>query len=167
MNTTLINTIRFIVFFALQILIFNNLNLFGYLNPYPYILFILLFPVNGNKLLLLISSFFLGLLLDVFENSDGVHAIASVTLAFVRPILFKFSFGLSYEYQTIRITEKIRSELITLLFLSILIHHFILFFFEIFRIDLILIVLKKTLYTTIFTFIISMLLIFLIKPNKR
>ncbi len=167
MNTTLLNSIRFVVFFALQILLFNNINLFGYLNPFPYILFILLFPVNGNKLLLLVSSFLLGIILDSFENSGGIHALSSVTLAFIRPTLFKFSFGLSYEYQTIKITDKIRTELITLLFLSILIHHFILFFFEIFRIDLILVVLTKTLYSTLFTFVISLLIIFLIKPNKR
>lgn len=155
------------MFFALQILLFNNINLFGYINPYPYILFILLYPINGNKLLLLFSSFMLGIAIDIFENSGGIHALSSVTLAFVLPSLFKFSYGLSYEYQTIKIAEKVRSELITLLLLAIFIHHFILFFFELFRFDLIVDILAKTLYSTIFTFIVSLLIIILIKPNKR
>jgi len=155
------------VFLALQILIFNNINLFGYLNPYPYVLFILLYPVNSNKSLLLLSSFTLGILIDMFANSGGVHATAAVILAYTRPSLFKFAFGLSYEYQTVKIADKISPERITLLILAIFIHHFILFFFEFFRIDLIFTVLFRTLLSTLFTFTISLLIIYLIKPNKR
>jgi len=166
-NNNILNSIRFLVFLALQILIFNNINLFGYLNPYPYVLFILLYPVNSNKSVLLLSSFTLGILLDMFANSDGIHATASVILAYIRPSLFKFAFGLSYEYQTVKIADKISPERITLLILAIFIHHFILFFFEFFRIDLIFTVLFRTLLSTLFTFTISLLIIYLIKPNKR
>jgi len=167
-NNNILNSIRFVVFLLLQILIFNNINLFGYLNPYPYVLFILLFPVNSNKSVLLLSSFALGITLDMFANSDGIHAAASVILAYIRPSLFKFAFGLSYEYQTVKIADKISPERITLLLLAIFIHHFILFFFEYFRIDLILTVLSRTLFSTLFTFVISLLIIYLIKPsNKR
>ena len=167
MNNNILNSIRFLVFLALQILIFNNINLFGYLNPYPYVLFILLYPVNSNKSVLLLSSFTLGILLDMFANSDGIHATASVILAYIRPSLFKFAFGLSYEYQTVKIADKISPERITLLLLAIFIHHFILFFFFFFLIDLIVIVLFRTLLSTLFTFTISLLIIYLIKPNKR
>ena len=155
------------VFLALQILLFNNINLFGYLNPFPYILFILLYPVNSNKSILLISSFALGILLDMFANSGGIHAMASLVLAYIRPSLFKFAFGLSYEYQTVKIADKISPERITLLLLSIFIHHFILFCFEFFRIDLVLTILLRTLLNTLFTFIVSLLIIYIIKPTKR
>ena len=155
------------VFLALQILLFNNINLFGYLNPYPYILFVLLYPVNSNKSILLISSFALGILLDMFANSGGIHAMASLVLAYIRPSLFKFAFGLSYEYQTVKIADKISPERITLLLLSIFIHHFILFCFEFFRIDLVLTILLRTLLNTLFTFIVSLLIIYIIKPTKR
>jgi len=156
-----------VVFLALQILLFNNINLFGYLNPFPYILFILLYPVNSNKSILLISSFALGILLDMFANSGGIHAMASLVLAYIRPSLFKFAFGLSYEYQTVKIADKISPERITLLLLSIFIHHFILFCFEFFRIDLVLTILLRTLLNTLFTFIVSLLIIYIIKPTKR
>ncbi len=167
MNNTILNSIRFVVFLALQILLFNNINLFGYLNPYPYILFVLLYPVNSNKSILLISSFALGILLDMFANSGGIHAMASLILAYIRPSLFKFAFGLSYEYQTVKIADKISPERITLLLLSIFIHHFILFCFEFFRIDLVLTILLRTLLNTLFTFIVSVLIIYIIKPTKR
>ena len=155
------------VFLALQILLFNNINLFGYLNPFPYILFVLLYPVNSNKSVLLLSSFTLGIILDMFANSGGIHATASLFLAYIRPSLFKFAFGLSYEYQTVKIADKISPERITLLLLSIFIHHFILFCFEFFRIDLVLTILLRTLLNTLFTFIVSLLIIYIIKPTKR
>ena len=167
MNNSILNSIRFVVFLTLQVLIFNNINLFGYLNPYPYVLFILLYPVNSNKSVLLLGSFAMGILLDMFCNSGGIHTMSSLILAYVRPTLFKFSFGLSYEYQTVKIADKISPERITLLLLAIFIHHFVLFFFEYFRLDLILTVLTRTLFSTLFTFTICLLILYIIKPSKR
>ncbi|MGV7106020.1 rod shape-determining protein MreD [Flavobacterium sp. U410] len=167
MNIFLENIIRFFVLLFLQVLLFKNINLFGFLNPYPYLLFILLYPVNGNRSILLLTSFLLGLFLDMFLDSGGIHAAASVVLAFVRPSLFRFSFGLSYEYQTIKIADKISSERITFLILSIFIHHLVLFLLEFFRLNLFLDIIWKTVTTTLFTFIVSLLIIYLIKPNKR
>ena len=101
----LFNITRFILLLAVQVVIFNNFNFLGYINPFPYILFIILYPVNGNKYGLLAASFFLGLIMDLFCNSGGVHAAACLTLAYFRPSIFKFSFGLSYEYQTVRLND--------------------------------------------------------------
>lgn len=167
MNNSVLNTIRFVVFLLLQILIFNNINLLGYLNPYPYVLFILLYPVNSNKSILLLTCFAMGIFLDMFCNSGGIHTMASLILAYIRPSLFKFAFGLSYEYQTVKIADKISPERITLLLLAIFVHHFILFFFEYFRFDLIFTILTRTLFGTLFTFTICLLIIYIIKPNKR
>lgn len=167
MNNSVLNSIRFVIFLLLQLLIFNNINLLGYLNPYPYVLFILLYPVNSNKSVLLLGSFALGILLDMFCNSGGIHTMASVILAYIRPSLFKFAFGLSYEYQTVKIADKITPERITLLLLAIFIHHFILFFFEYFRMDLLFTIFTRTFLSSIFTFIICLLTIYIIKPSKR
>ncbi|MBP6074233.1 MAG: rod shape-determining protein MreD [Flavobacterium sp.] len=167
MNNSLLNSIRFIVFLSLQVLIFNNINLFGYINPYPYILFIILYPVNSNKSVLLLGSFFLGLFLDMFCNSGGIHTTASITLAYLRPTLFKFSFGLSYEYQTVKIADKMSPERITLLLLAIVLHHFIVFYLEYFRLGLIFTILTRTLASTLFTFAICLFIVYLIKPNRR
>lgn len=167
MNNNLLNIFRFIIFVAIQVFIFNNINLFGYLNPYPYVLFILLFPVNGSKYGLLISSFLIGLTLDTFLNSGGVHTTASLLLAYVRPYFFKFSFGLSYEYQTIKIADKITSERISFILISVFFHHLVLFILEFYRLSLIINIVSKTFATALFTAIISVLILYLIKPNRR
>lgn len=163
----LINIFRFIILVALQVLVFNNIKLFGYLDPFPYVLFIILYPVNSNRYLLLILSFLLGLTLDMFGDTGGIHATACLVLAYIRPLIFKFSFGLSYEYQTIKISEKVSSERIIFIVLSVFIHHFIIYSLELLRFGLILDVFLRTLFNTVFTTIICVLTIYLIKPNKR
>ena len=165
-STILFNSARFVLLLALQIMIFNNINFLGYINPYPYMLFIILFPVNGNRNSLLIASFFLGLVLDLFLNSGGVHTAACVVLAFVRPYLFKFSFGLSYEYQTVRLNDVLTPERFSFIFLAVIIHHFSLFLLELFSVEFIWEIGLRTLISTIFTIIICIILIYLIKPSK-
>ena len=168
MNSALIiNIIRFILLLAAQIVIFNNINLFGYINPYPYILFILLYPVNSNKSGLLIASFCLGLVVDLFSNSGGIHAAACLILAYVRPTFFKFAFGLSYEYQTVKINDRLSPERFTFILISISTHHLILFLLEYFKFSFILSALLRTIISTIFTLIFSILIIYIFKPNKK
>ena len=151
----------------MQIIIFNNINLFGFVSPFPYVLFIILFPVNGNKSALLISSFFLGLLLDIFSNSGGIHTTASILLAYFRPSIFKFAFGVSYEYQTIKLNDTLTPERFSFLFVAILVHHLILFILEAFQFSLIFDILLRSITSTALTIIISIIIIYLIKPNKR
>jgi hypothetical protein len=166
-STVIINIVRFILLLALQIVVCNNIDLFGYIDPYPYILFILLYPVNGNKAGLLISAFFLGLILDMFMNSGGAHAVACVTLAYLRPVFFKFSFGISYEYQTVKINDRLSPERFSFILISVVTHHLILYLLEVFRFSLVLDILIRTLLTTLFTLIVCIIIIYLIKPGKQ
>lgn len=166
-STLLVNVFRFVFLLALQILVFNNMNFWGYVSAFPYILFIILYPVNGNKANLLIASFFLGLIMDLFSNSGGVHATACVLLAYMRPAFFKFSFGLSYEYQTIKLNEVLTPERFTFILLAVITHNSVLFLLESFEISFILDVLIRTVLSTLFTILICIILIYLIKPNKR
>ena len=162
-----LNIFRFISLFLLQIIIFNNINLFGFISPFPYVLFIILFPVNGNKSALLISSFFLGLLLDIFSNSGGIHTTASIFLAYFRPSIFKFAFGVSYEYQTIKLNDTLTPERFSFLLVAVFFHHLILFILEAFQFSLISDILLRSITSTALTIIISIIIIYLIKPNKR
>jgi rod shape-determining protein MreD len=166
-SALLVNIFRFVLLLALQIIIFNNMNFLGYISPFPYILFIILYPVNGNKSGLIIASFLLGLITDMFNNSGGAHATACLVLAYFRPSLFKFAFGLSYEYQTIKLNDVLTPERFSFILLSVLIHHLTLFLLEAFQLSFILDTIVRTLLSTVFTIIICIITIYLIKPNKR
>lgn len=166
-STIFINIFRFLALLFFQVALFNKINFLGFVNPYPYVLFLLLYPSDGNRSSLMIFSFIMGLLLDMFLNSGGVHAAASVLLAYYRPYFFKFSFGLSYEYQTVKILGRLTTERVSFLATTLLFHHFLVFLLEAFSFTLLLDVLVKTFSSSIFTLLISVLLIYLFKPVRK
>ncbi len=168
MNSALfINIFRFLLLLMVQIIIFNNMNFLGYISPFPYILFIILYPVNGNKYGLLMASFFLGLIVDIFSNSGGIHTTACLVLAYYRPYIFKFSFGVSYEYQTVKLNDVLTPERFSFLLLAVLIHHITLFILETFQMSFFFDTLLRILLSSIFTILICIILIYLTKPNRR
>ncbi|NJW54870.1 rod shape-determining protein MreD, partial [Salinimicrobium oceani] len=106
MNSVILtNAVRFVVLLLLQVLLLNNINFLGYINPYLYVLFIILFPFSGSQTLLIFLSFLLGWGVDIFEDSGGINAAACLVAAFIRPVLLRFSFGVSYDYQTIKFSS--------------------------------------------------------------
>ncbi|MBO6879030.1 rod shape-determining protein MreD [Winogradskyella sp.] len=166
-NVVASNSIRFVVLLLVQVVLCNNVNFLGYINPYIYIIFIFLFPIRETRMVLLITSFLLGMLVDMFSDSGGVHAAAAVFLAYSRPVLLKSSFGMLYEHQTIKFSNTDLGSLITYVTFGTLIHHFVLFSLEVFNISSILLILKKTLFSSIFTIILSVLIVILFSRNKK
>jgi len=78
------NIIRFIVLVIAQVLILNNIQFLGYINPFLYIYFILALPVQIPRWAILFLAFALGLIIDIFSNTAGLHALATVFVAFLR-----------------------------------------------------------------------------------
>lgn len=156
---------RFVILVLIQVLILNHINFLGYLNPYIYIIFILLAPITINKSLLLTLSFTLGLIIDIFGDSGGVHAAACTVIAFFRPVALRSVFGLSYEFQTVKLSNLGFGERFAYVTLMVLTHHIVLFSLEIFNFSHILLIAKKTLFSSLFTIVITMLVLVLFRRN--
>ncbi len=153
-NLFFILSFRFIMLALVQVLLLNHINFLGYINPYLYILFIILFPINSNRSLLIILSFLLGLTIDIFGDSGGIHAAACVFIAYIRPLILKFSLGVSYEYNVLKISTIEFRQLIVYVFFMVFLHHIVLFLMEIFNLSHIMLVLKSTLFSGIFSIIL-------------
>lgn len=166
-NIIFTNSLRFIALILIQALVLNNINFLGYINPYIYVLFILLYPIKNNRMLFIFLSFLLGLTLDMFLDSGGVHAAASVTMAYIRPLFLKFSFGASYEHQTVKFSNTEFGQRFTYITILVLIHHLILFSLEIFNVSQILLILKKTLFSSIFTVLLCLLITILFSRKSK
>lgn len=162
-----INSIRFLVLILTQVLICSQINFFGYINPYIYILFIILFPVKNNRSLFIFLSFLLGLIVDLFLDSGGIHAAASVFIAYARPIVLKFSFGMIYEHQSIKFDSVDFGAKLTYITIMIAVHHIILFSLEIFSISKIILILQKTLFSSIFTIILCVLITIIFSRKSK
>ncbi len=162
---TLIHIGRFIILILVQVLILNHINFLGDLNPYIYIIFILLAPININKSLFLLISFILGLIIDIFGDSGGVHAAACLIIAFFRPVALRTVFGLSYEFQTVKLSNIAFGEKLAYVTLMVLTHHIVLFSLEIFNFSHILLIAKKTLFSSLFTIVITTLVLILFRRS--
>ena len=83
------NIFRFIGIFLVQVLILINVDInTNYVNLYIYPLFILLLPIKMPRVWVLLIAFFFGLGVDTFYTTPGVHAAASVFIAYIRTGLF-------------------------------------------------------------------------------
>lgn len=159
------NIIRFFLLVLLQVLVFDNIELNGYLNPYIYILFIVLLPFETPRWLLLLLGFILGLSVDLFSMTPGLHAAASVLIAFIRPfVLQTFSPRDGYEPGTFpRVSYYGLVWFAKYTLIMVFVHHFLLFSLEVFRLSDIILILSKTILSAIissFFIVISQYFVF-------
>jgi len=168
MNSLLFsNIVRFIALVLLQVLICNQMNFLGSISPYIYVLFILIYPVKNNRLSFIFISFVLGILIDIFMDTGGAHAAASVTIAYMRPVFLKFSFGAAYEYQAIKFNDADLLPRVIYFTLLILIHHFILFILIIFDNSKAGMVVSNALSTGLFTLFLALTLTTLFSRKEK
>ena len=156
-NETINNIIRFIGLFLLQIVVLNNINFWGYINPYLYILFVALYPILSNINYFLIISFIFGMLLDIAMDSGGIHSSCCVIIAFSRPLFLRFCFGHNYTYQITSIESTDIIKRIIYCILILIIQHLFMFSFEFFSIYKIDLILSNTLYSGIFSILLAAL----------
>lgn len=83
------NLARVVFYLALQVFILNNIGLGGFINPYLYILPILLFPLATPAWLAQLASFAIGMAVDLAVGTPGMHAAATTTVGFLRPIILR------------------------------------------------------------------------------
>jgi rod shape-determining protein MreD len=134
-NSILRYGLIFLILILLQVLLFNNIQFSGYINPYVYIMFLLLLPFEIPAWLLLLLSFAMGGLIDFFSGSPGMHASATVLAAFVRPFVLRVISprdGYEPNSDLSMITYGFR-WFFTYTLLIVLVHHTALFYLEVFR----------------------------------
>jgi rod shape-determining protein MreD len=133
MPTVLQNIFRFVLLVLFQVLVLNNIQFLGYINPYLYILFILVLPVQLPRWFLLILAFVLGLTIDIFSNTIGMHAFATVFVAFFREGIIKLFTNIEEgnnptpSFHTFGVSAFIKYVV-----LMVIIHHSLLFILEAF-----------------------------------
>lgn len=134
MNLVVKNIVRLIVILLIQIFILNNIPpLHQFIVPYLYFVFLLWLPFRITRMTLLFVGLLLGLLVDLFYKTPGLHAAASLLIAFIRP----FIIGLLLPKETTEWgnEEPSRSTMgpmpyTTYIIMLTLLHHFYLVFLE-------------------------------------
>jgi rod shape-determining protein MreD len=160
-NSVLRYSLIFILLILLQVLLFNNIQFSGYVNPYVYIMFILLLPIEMPSWLLLLLSFVTGLIIDFFSGSPGMHTSATVLAGFVRPYVLRLVSprdGYDSGADPSMLIYGFRWFL-TYTLLIVIIHHITLFYLEVFRLAdffrTLLRIILSTLFSTTFILLIE------------
>ena len=119
---------RYVVVMLLQVLLFNQLQLFGVCHPYIYVLCLLMMPLTLSPMADMIIGAAVGLLMDVLCNTLGVHTAACILLMFIRPYLVG-----ALVNDKDRLNEQLTSRtlgieaMIKYVVIMVLIHHFTVF----------------------------------------
>lgn len=158
-----------VLYFLFQVLILKNLVLFGVGFCFLYVMFILLLPVQIKTIPALLISFFMGLGVDMFYDTLGIHTASLVAVGFIRyrwlqvlvptggydddlqPNLLNMGFGWFMSYSLP----------------LILIHHSLFFYIESLGTDLFLSSVQKIIASAIFVLIMSIIVQLLFYRRRR
>jgi rod shape-determining protein MreD len=155
MNKTIYYTFIGLVLVFLQVFVLDNIRFSGYINPYLYIAFVFLFPLREGRFSFLLIAFLLGLLVDVFADSGGIHAFSTLTIAYVRLFFVKLYFRkTSVDYPFFDLQKEPFGKIFNFTITLTVIHHLILFSLANFSFQNFSGVLLNTLYSSIFTLIL-------------
>lgn len=163
------NILRFILLLLLQVLIVQNINLGPYIIMLPYVLIILMLPFETQRVALMVISFFVGITLDIFHDSSGLHASACTLMGFSRHYVLKFisprdgyDIGVKPTVDDMGLAWYLRYA-----GTLILIHHFAFFYLEIFRFNEFFGTFLRVILSSIGTFLLVYLLQFLFYTGKK
>ena len=169
MNKTLLNIIRFVALILFQVFVVNNIRLGGYVHPYVYIIFIMLLPINIPNWQLLVLGFFLGLAVDFFGGTPGLHAGATTFMAFCRPYILNLLSG-HQKYENVQ--EPNLGQQGGLWFIKytscmVIVHHLFLFLAESFSFRLFGQVLLRILISAPVSVFLIMMILYIFKSDKK
>lgn len=123
--------IQFIVVVLLQVLLFNNMDYFYLVSPYIYIIFLLDLPLNIKTPSLMFIAFLLGLTVDFFSGTMGLHTAACTAIGFVRAGYLKMLFSnLEFKFQQPSVIQFETSGYLKYAVGMVSLHHIILFMLE-------------------------------------
>lgn len=173
LNEVLKHIARFIGLVLIQALVIDNIELgtmSTYMNPFLYILFILMLPFEIPAWLLLIIAMITGLTMDIFSNTQGMHASACVAMAFARSLILNmlqpregYDFGSRPTMRSMGF-----SWFVVYASSLVVVHHLWLFAVEVFRFDEFHVTLLKTVLSASFSLIlITLAQLLMSKPRQQ
>jgi rod shape-determining protein MreD len=159
-TTVRANILRFILLVLLQALVIDHIDLaHGWVVPYIYVLFILLLPFDTPDWATLLLGFLLGMVMDLFSSTPGMHASACVVMAYARIWMLRALVPREgYDPGKRPIIQHMGlAWFTTYAGVLILVHHLWLFFVEVYRFDDFLSTFLRALMSAIATFILCLL----------
>lgn len=136
MSILLRNIIRFVLLLLLQVFVLNKILLHQMVGLNLYMLFVLLLPFNLPRPALMLMALLMGLGLDIFMNTMGMHAAACVFIAYLRPFIINIlspQGGFETTQKTPSMTSMGVSQFLTYVAILVFLHNLVYFPLEVFN----------------------------------
>jgi rod shape-determining protein MreD len=161
--------LRFVLLVAVQVILLNQVQWNGYVNPYVYVVFILLLPVETPNWLLLLLALITGLTIDMFGSSGGMHAAATVAMAFARPGVLKLIAPRDGYDPEMKLTPQVMGFrwFITYVSIMVVLHHLVAFYIEVFRFSEFFVTFFKAILNSAITVILIVIGVYLFGQSRR
>lgn len=158
MNKTINLIALFFSLLFLQVFVLNNILFLDFINPYLYIAFIFLYPLKENRIPFLFYSFLLGLFIDFFSDSGGIHAFSILCIAYLRLFFVKLYFRkVTADYAFFKLKSESFGKIFNYTVTLTIIHHLIYFSFANFNFQNYSNVILNTIYSSVFTLLLYFL----------
>ena len=165
---SIIQVISFFIYLLYQVLILKNIVLFNTAFCFLYVAYLLFLPVESNPLLLMLAGFMMGVAIDVFYDSLGLHAFACVFVMYVRN--YWLSLITPQGGYDINDTPSIATHgmqwFLVYTIPMVFLHHSVLFFIEAGGFDMFWFTLWKVVTSVIFTTLVTVIVQYLF-PSGR
>ena len=170
MNSSYVKLIgQSVLLLVLQVVVFRNLALFDLAFCFVYVAVLLFLPVDAGRIFVLMLAFLLGVFIDAFYNSLGIHAAALVFTAYVRYYwLNAITPQGGYDANsTLTLSNQGLQWFSTYALPIIFIHHFMLFFVEAGGFSHFGFTFIKALLSSLFTFFVIVIIQILFFSRKK
>lgn len=151
----------------LQIPLLNNWVFFNVGFPFLYVGFLLFLPMTLSRSWLLISGFLIGLLMDIFCNTPGMHAFATVFVCFIRSKWLDIILDAGDQELELTITSLGWPKFIVTILPLVFFHHLVLFALENEGFNRFGYLLVKVFSSSIVSFFLIGLIAFATAPKKK
>jgi rod shape-determining protein MreD len=91
MNSNLWQSLSVLFYVGVQVFLLRHVSLFDTAYPFVYVAFLLFLPLQTNHSLLMVIGFVVGLVVDSFYDTIGMHAAACVLLTALRPMVLSLT----------------------------------------------------------------------------
>lgn len=168
-RSVIINGISFVIYLFFQVMILKNSVLFGSAFCFLYIGYLLLLPVETNPLWLMFIGFCMGLFIDMFYDSVGIHAFASVAIMYLRNFwLTRVTPQGGYDNGAVpSLAADGLQWFLIYITPMIFVHHALLFFIEVGGFQYFGYTLLKIIFSTFYTMLVILIVQYLFPGERR
>ena len=165
------NIRRFLLLFFIQVLVLKRVDIswqdFNYIFLFIYPLFIFLLPLKVSRTLQVLLAFLIGLSVDVFYDTPGLHSAALLFTTFIKKYILKFLEPVEgYKMDSTPTIRKYGFNWFLIYSSTLLFIHLLLYFsLEAFSFVYFFDVLLKTIFSFIFSQFILVVYVLILNPK--